>query len=445
MIIRMHSEHSTSLLTHLSQRRDVETAAILFAEALPAESGHLLVVRQVLPWPEDGYTHRSIDRLQLDPILLTHALKPARDRGWSVITVHSHPGCDDAWFSRADDAGDSRLMPALQCQIPDVPHGSVVITGTGQVAARLFSPTGESQPAEMVVVGKTVKMFTPLTISDGSDRDHRQRLALGPYGMACLHRATIGIVGLGGIGSEVAKTLAHLGVGTLVLIDGDIVEESNLPRIVGATPDDVVARTPKVRIAERYASLIKSRSRIRTIDRHLQHALPSLRGSDLVISCVDKHTPRAVLNRLSYQELMPVIDTGVAFRVDEMGRLTGDAGRVVVVGPGRPCLACWGHLNPDALREENLSADERRALADDGYIRGANVRQPAVMSFNAVIANWAVIEVLRLIAGFSDDLDVERMMFSFSTATVKQNALPDDRTCNICRSQRMVPPAPSAP
>lgn len=46
----------------------------------------------------------------------------------------------------------------------------------------------------------------------------------------CLARATVGIAGLGGLGSAVAIALARLGVGTLVLADFDVVEPSNLNR-----------------------------------------------------------------------------------------------------------------------------------------------------------------------------------------------------------------------
>jgi sulfur carrier protein ThiS adenylyltransferase len=52
-----------------------------------------------------------------------------------------------------------------------------------------------------------------------------------PEGVAeCLKRATVGIAGLGGLGSAVATALARSGVGRMVLVDFDVVEASNLNR-----------------------------------------------------------------------------------------------------------------------------------------------------------------------------------------------------------------------
>jgi molybdopterin-synthase adenylyltransferase len=100
-------------------------------------------------------------------------------------------------------------------------------------------------------VGRTL---ATATVTDEADEPWftRQTLALGAHGQAALRRLRVGVIGLGGIGSLVSLQLAHLGVGALVLIDGDLVEASNLSRIAGATKDDV-GRSHKVDVAARYA------------------------------------------------------------------------------------------------------------------------------------------------------------------------------------------------
>ncbi|WP_425373325.1 ThiF family adenylyltransferase [Mesorhizobium denitrificans] len=50
---------------------------------------------------------------------------------------------------------------------------------------------------------------------------------------------TVAIVGLGGVGSLIAEYLAWLGVGTIVLIDPDRIDPTNLPRVVGARRADI--------------------------------------------------------------------------------------------------------------------------------------------------------------------------------------------------------------
>ena len=61
-------------------------------------------------------------------------------------------------------------------------------------------------------------------------RFERLKLLLGDEGLAQLQGATVMVVGLGGVGSSCAEALARGGVGTLILLDRDVVEESNINR-----------------------------------------------------------------------------------------------------------------------------------------------------------------------------------------------------------------------
>jgi hypothetical protein len=226
--------------------------------------------------------------------------------------------------------------------------------------------------------------------------------------------------------------LAHLGIGEMVLIDGDIVEASNLSRVAGANEADVGC-TYKVDVAARYAAALGF-SRIETIPEFLgpQHEA-LLAGCDVVISCVDRQTPRALLNRVAYRYLVTVIDLGVAFRVNEEGTMIGDAGRVVILGPDRPCLACWGHLDPHALRIEALSPEERETGIQMGYIDGAVEVQPSVVAFNTFVAGAGAMELMRLVTGFAGtEHPPLRMEFSFSAGTVRRNTVARNAKCTIC-------------
>jgi hypothetical protein len=227
--------------------------------------------------------------------------------------------------------------------------------------------------------------------------------------------------------------LAHLGVGGVLLIDGDLIEASNLSRIVGATKEDV-GKTHKVDVAARYA---KNLGLVAQIECHREFMSAAhkahLAGCDVIVSCVDQQTPRAFLNRLAYESLVPVIDLGTVFRVDATGAVTGDAGRVVVVGPGRPCLGCWGHLDPHALRIEAQSAEDREEEIRAGYIQGATEAQPSVIAFNTFVAGAGVAELLRLATAFSGtESPPNRPAFSFSDATVRRNAVSKNEHCAIC-------------
>jgi hypothetical protein len=124
---------------------------------------------------------------------------------------------------------------------------------------------------------------------------------------------------------------------------------------------------------------------------------------------------------------------GSAFRVDSAGRIVDSGGRVVVIGPGRPCLACWGHIDARRLRIEALSPEDRQAAEAEGYIEGAEVAQPSVVAFNTALSGAAVIEFLRLVTEFAGaDDPPQRLSFQFASGDVRRNRLAGGGTCSIC-------------
>lgn len=419
------------LKAQLLAREDIETAGLLLGTHTSAGGVSVIAVQHALAVPEGAYRIRKHDQISIDPVALNRLTRPARDEGLSIFTIHTHPGAAEAWFSVADDTGDARLIPSLQCQVPDVPHGSIVLASSGAIAARSFTREGHAHPAELWIVGRTVMSTAP---RDASPEPWftRQEMALGAHGQARLRHLRVAVVGVGGIGSVVAMQLAHLGVGKLVLIDGDVVEASNVSRIVGARPQDVGKY--KVEVAARYANDLGLVRNVEYVSEYCSPAHEALLGScDIVVSCVDRLTPRALLNRIAYRHLVPVVDLGVAFRVDGAARIVGDAGRVVVIGPGRPCLACWGHLDPHELRREALSDEDRRLEAAAGYLEGAQEAQPSVIAFNTSVAGAGVVEVMRLATGFAGaESPPLRTAFSFSEGTVRRNTLAGTGRCSIC-------------
>jgi hypothetical protein len=269
---------------------------------------------------------------------------------------------------------------------------------------------------------------------DDSSWFARQSLALGEAGQKILRDLHVVIVGLGGTGSVVFCQLVHLGVRRITVVDGDKVESSNLSRILGATARDA-GKTWKVDVAARYAEQLGLGTEVTCIRGHLGKDVSSadIEGCDIALSCVDRHLPRALLNRLSYEKGVPLIDMGSAFRVDASGRMTNAAGRVVIVGPSRPCLACWGHIDPNRIRIESLSEHDRAKEVADGYIQGADVPQPSVIAFNTAVAGAAVVELLRYVTKFAGTDDPPmRLSFDFETGTVRRNRLSAGIGCRIC-------------
>lgn len=423
----------TSFIDALRLRTDVETAGIILAERL--QGNEVLLARDMIEIPDEGYLIRRRDQLRLDPITLNRIIRPARDAALSVITVHTHPGATHPWFSHADDAGDSRLMPSFLNQMAG-PHGSMVIAGkSGLAIGRVWSEVGGPFDLQVRLVGKSFSSVSlPTTKRGDSSWFSRQKLALGEAGQELIRDLHVVIVGLGGTGSVVFCQLAHLGVRRITVVDGDTVEASNVSRILGATALDV-GKTWKVDAAARYAQQLGLGTEVICIRGHLGADIPpsSIEGCDIAFSCVDRHLPRALLNRLSYEKGVPLIDMGTAFRVDHSGRITHGVGRVVIVGPGRPCLACWGHIDAGRIRIESLSKEDRAKEAAEGYIQGADIPQPSVIAFNTSVAGAAVVELMRHVTGFAGTEDPPmRLSFDFEAGTVRRNRLSQGVSCRIC-------------
>lgn len=440
MILRILTSEWAPFAAALCARGDVETAGVILAERL---EGGAFVAKHLLLVPDDGYAIRRVDQLRIEPVAFNRLVRVARDQGLSVFTIHTHPGTERPWFSFADDRGDARLIPSLFTQTPG-PHGSLVLAGATRVpAGRAWTGPGDPQPIGIRLVGSALDVFPNVAAPEREEGwFDRQRLALGDHGQALLRDLHVAIIGLGGTGSVVLTQLAHLGVGRLTLIDGDRVEASNVSRILGATRQDAGVSW-KVDVAARYVEQLDLDTVVRVLRGHLgaDVAMSELEGCDVIFSCVDRHTPRALLNRLSYRCAVPVLDVGSAFRVDADGRIVAGAGRAVVVGPGRPCLACWGHLNPDRLREEAMPPEERARLVIEGYVQGADVAQPSVVAFNTMVAGAAVIEFLRLATRFAGADDPPLGLgFDFVTGGVRRNRPAPSAACRICRPQVRTPP-----
>lgn len=431
MTLRLRKSQWIPFSEQLCSRDDAESAGVILAERFGA---HTFVARRLLVVPDNGYLIRQPDQLRIDPVAINRLVRPARDHGWSIFTVHTHPKAIEPWFSLADDAGDARLMPSLHVQA-DGPHGSLVIAGkSGAVIGRAFAEHGKVRDMPVKIVGTTVHSGVPAAEPDDAPWFSRQRLALGEHGQRILARLHVGVVGLGGTGSACLVQLAHLGVGKITMVDGDVVEDSNVSRIFGATTADAGV-TPKVEVARKYVERLGLNAEVVTLRGHIGDGIDveRLADCDIVLSCVDRHTPRALLNRLAYRALIPTIDMGSAFRVGIAGQITASAGRVVVVGPERACLGCWGHIDSARLRVEALPMEEREAQAAEGYIQGADAPQPSVVAFNTMLAGAAVIELLRIVTSFAGADDApSRLAFAFDTGTVRRNALAPGPRCHIC-------------
>jgi hypothetical protein len=222
-----------------------------------------------------------------------------------------------------------------------------------------------------------------------SERFSRQSF-LGPDSHDIIEAAIVGVVGLGGGGSQIVQQAAHLGFRNFVLYDGDVVDESNLNRLVGATYADALAATPKLDVASRLIRGLDSSAQIDGQPVRWQDAPEALRRCDLVFGCVDSFSERQQLEATCRRHLIPLIDIGLDITVLP-NRPPFMGGQVIVSMPGQPCMRCLGFLNDARLAEEA------------SRYGGAGPR-PQVIFGNGVLASTAVALAIDLIANWTKSL-----------------------------------------
>ena len=198
-------------------------------------------------------------------------------------------------------------------------------------------------------------------------------------------RVTVGVPGLGGGGSHIIQQLAHIGFQRYVLYDDDVVEESNLNRLIGAEARDAVAETPKLHIAKMKILGLQPNAIIRGYACKWQEKPEPLRECQIVIGAVDGYRGRRELEIACRRYLMHYIDVGMDVHGEKPSVI---GGQVILSSPGGPCMTCMGFLT-----EEKLAAEAAR------YGK-AGVR-PQVVWPNGVLASTAVGLAVDLVTGWT--------------------------------------------
>ena len=232
------------------------------------------------------------------------------------------------------------------------------------------------------------------------DRFDRQRKIFGDEGQKRLRGTTVGVVGAGGLGSFMVLELAYLGIGKIVVVDADLLEDSNRNRLVGAWVTHADG-TPKVQLLHDLSRLIDSEIECRAIQDKVEcsDARIALSGVDIVVGCVDRDGPRFVINKLCCEYGLPLIDAASDTIPDEDKVLFG--GRVCVATPSTGCLICLQVLDQNHVNDYFASSEQR---ADRDAIYGVPKTTladggPAVITVNGVMASIAATELMVLVSG----------------------------------------------
>jgi adenylyltransferase/sulfurtransferase len=222
---------------------------------------------------------------------------------------------------------------------------------------------------------------------DDADRYSRLRL-IRWWDQSRLAAAKVLVVGAGAIGNEVLKNLALVGIGHIVVIDCDRIENSNLTRAVlfresdfgrskaEAAADAVRQLNPDVRVTAIHGDVVTDLG------------LGVFRGADVVIGAVDNREARLWINRACWKVGTPWIDGGI----QEISGVVK-----VFVPPGGACYECGMTENDYRLLQVRYSCP---LLSREDLQAGKVPTSPTVAS---IVAGLQVQEALKLLHGLPVD------------------------------------------
>jgi hypothetical protein len=264
-----------------------------------------------------------------------------------------------------------------------------------------------------------------------TERYSRNAALFGRAGQDKIASTCALIVGLGGLGCHVAQQLAYLGVTDFGLVDHDIATESSLNRLVGAVPEDVPLRVPKVTIAQRVITAIQGTAKFDMMFAPLQdsRAETAFSHADVCFGCLDDDLARVALIERCVRLGLPFFDLATDTENDDALRY---GGRVLFSGAGERCPYCMDLLDPAELSRLSLPADARRAAAEiygvDADTLGGT--GPSVVSINGVVASLAVTEFMVWRTGLRPPAHL--LTYRAHLATVGRSTDPPGADCPYC-------------
>ena len=147
----------------------------------------------------------------------------------------------------------------------------------------------------------------------------RTELLVGPEGLERLFESSVAVIGLGGVGAYAAEMLCRAGVGHLILLDSDVVSESNKNRQLIAL-DSTIGKPKSAVLAERLKD-INPDVRLTLINCYLEEgSIPQLLGEykvDFLVDAIDTLAPKIALIRYCVESGIPHVSSmGAGAKID---------------------------------------------------------------------------------------------------------------------------------
>src|SRR3954452_8397361 len=354
---------------------------------------------------------------EVDPREVHEAVHNGNGSAPVLVDVREQHEFEEAHIPGAIHVPRGHLESRIEGKVGDK-HGPVVLyCASGQRSAlaahTLQSLLGYDDVASMtggITLWKDrgYEVETPRALdADQKSRYSRHVLLpeIGVEGQLTLLDAKVLLLGAGGLGSPTALYLAAAGVGTLGLVDNDVVDMSNLQRQVAHSNDRI--GMPKVDSAEIAIKEINPEVKVVKYQERLDasNIMDILPGYDVVVDGLDNFPTRYLLNDASVRLQIPVVSASIL----------GWDGQISVFKPYEgPCYRCLYPTPPPA------------ELAPSCGANGVLGALPGVMGM------FQPVETVKLIIGAGEPLIGRLMLYDAMQETTTELKVRRDPNCPIC-------------
>jgi len=333
------------------------------------------------------------------------------------VDVRESDEWDEGHIPGAVYTGRGRLEQRIEGLVPDKTRQLVVYCSAGSrsaFAAKVLEEMGYEDVINLAGGFSDWKRNGfEITIPRALTPEQRSRYSrhllipeVGEEGQQRLLDARVLLVGAGGLGSPASLYLAAAGVGTLGVVDADVVDESNLQRQIVHSTDRL--GEPKVLSAKRTLEGLNPDVHVKTFQERLTSENVErilAEGWDVIVDGADNFPTRYLVNDASVWHGIPVVH-GSIYRFE---------GQVTLFSPGHgPCYRCLFPQPPPP---------ELAPSCAEGGVLGV---------LPGIIGSIQANEVLKLVLERGDTLAGRLLLFDALGTTLDEVTVRRDPDCPVC-------------
>jgi molybdopterin/thiamine biosynthesis adenylyltransferase/rhodanese-related sulfurtransferase len=342
----------------------------------------------------------------------------ARDRSSALfLDVREQDEWDEGAVPGAIHIPRGQLESRIEGLVPDRSRELVVYCSGGSRSAFAAKSLAELGYEHVVSLAggftdwkrNGFEIETPKTLSPPQRIRYSRHLLIpevGEAGQQRLLASRVLLIGAGGLGSPASLYLAAAGVGTIGIVDADVVDDSNLQRQIVHSTERI--GEPKVLSAKRTIEALNPDVQVKTyeerltsenVERILGH------GWDVIVDGADNFPTRYLVNDASVWHDIPVVH-GSIYRFE---------GQVTVFNPrSGPCYRCLFPTPPPP---------ELAPSCAEGGVLGV---------LPGIIGSLQANEALKLVLGIGDTLQGRLLLLDALETTIDEVSVQRDPGCPVC-------------